>query len=158
MAKKKIEVKNEQMFIPGTKERHVTPDIVFRPIRSWHCNTYAGEGLFNNHGDGSGCLIKDKEKDLFKICHQPKAVTHRIYWHKNHPGEHISSFLSYPDGMGAVPSYFWEIYPVESEEGYSDIERFYGDNAEQEMEKRVIELLMNKLKEKFLKEIGHGNK
>ena len=57
--------------------------------------------------------------------------------------------------MGSVPTYFWEIYPIPCEGNeYGEIERFYGDNAEIEMEKRIVEVIMNKFKENFLKAVG----
>lgn len=97
----------ESQFIPTTCEREIAPNIVFRPIRSWHSNTYAGEGLYKVNGDGSGCLKRSGH--ALEVCYKPYTVTHRAYWHKQ-TGEYISAFLSYPSGMGAVDQYFWEIH------------------------------------------------
>lgn len=114
-------------YIPATMERIVAANITFRPIRSWHSLTYAGEGLQNVNGDGSGCVHANG-----RTCNRPLTVTHRIYTNTK-TGKQLSSFLSYPDGMGAVDVYFWEIFPIEQ-----DIERF---ESEYEMERRVIDLL-----------------
>jgi len=77
-------------FIPGTMEREIAPNIVFRPIRSWHSATYAGERLRKVGNDGSGCMRLDN--DDTKICNIPLTVTHRT-------GKRLSVFLSYPEGM-----------------------------------------------------------
>lgn len=114
-------------YIPGTCDRYITPDISFRPIKSWHSNTYAGEGLTNVNGDGSGCI------DINRRCQQPLSVTHRIYKHDG-SDKWISAFLSYPNGMGAVDDYFWEIYNPEE----SDIEQF---DTELEMETKIKAIL-----------------
>lgn len=113
-------------FIPMTMEREVAPDIVFRPIRSWHSGVYAGERLSQVNGDGSGCVKADGK------CYPPQTVTHRIYWNKK-TNKSISCFLSYPSAMGCVETYFWEIYPYEN-----DVGRFFD---EAEMEAVVIDLL-----------------
>ncbi len=114
-------------FIPTTMERAISKDIVFRPIRSWHSNTYAGEGLAIINNDRSGCV------DANGLCRKPSTVTHRIYWNTI-TKEEVSAFLSYPHGMGAVSSYFWEIYNYKS----GACERF---NSESEMETRIISIL-----------------
>lgn len=118
----------DEIFIPTTMEREIGDNIVFRPKRTWHSNTYAGEKLKIVNGDRSGCMIGDD------ICRIPYTVTHRLYWHKSNPSKTISSFLSYPNGMGACNEYFWEIYPAED----GDIERF---SSELEMEKAIIKIL-----------------
>lgn len=105
-----------EKFIPTTMEREIYKNIVFRPLRSWHSNTYAGEKLKIVNGDRSGCVNSDE-----RTCNIPYTVTHRLYWNKNNPTKTISAFLSYPNAMGAWNEYFWEIYP--SEDG-NDIDRF----------------------------------
>ena len=133
----------EDRFIPGTMEREVAKNIVFRPVRSWHSNTFAGEGLYQVKGDGSGCLLTDGKLGIIRnqtrlagttieLCLKPLTVTHRVYWNKKRPNEHISAFLSYPNGMGVLTSYFWEVMIGD------DIERF---DFESDMERRVIEVL-----------------
>jgi len=119
-------------FIPGTMEREIAPNIVFRPIRSWHSATYAGERLRKVGNDGSGCMRLDN--DDTKICNIPLTVTHRCYWNKQ-TGKRLSVFLSYPEGMGYFgdKQYFWEAYPVGD-----DVERY---ETEDEMERSVIGLL-----------------
>ena len=119
---------SEDFFIPCTKEREIAPNIVFRPRRSWHSATFAGEGLFQVHGDGSGCLHRDA-KPYSPLCSPPLTVTHRKYWHKL-TDRSISAFLSYPNGMGDCGSYFWEIYPING-----DIARF---SSETEMEEAIV--------------------
>ena len=118
-------------FIPGTYEREIAPNIVFRPIKSWHSATYAGERITIHNGNRSGCMF---ESGSFRSCSIPLSVTHRIYWNKI-TKEEVSAFLSYPDAMGAVPTYFWEIYSKKM----ADCERF---DTESEMETRILSLLM----------------
>ena len=127
-------------FIPGTSERAISwnrahqPIIVFRPIRGWSSNTYAGEGLTSVRGNGSGCVDSDGR------CHAPYVVTHRIYWHKV-TNARLSAFLSYPGAMGYFGSneandkgtYFWELYPDDG-----DVSRW---STENELEARVRQLL-----------------
>jgi len=125
-------------FIQKTMERKVSGQIVFRPIKSWHSNTYAGERLEKmpfSKEDGSGCM---RRVNGMNMCYIPFTVTHRLYWHKKNPKEKISVFLSYPDGMGACEEYFWEVYSIRKD---GDIKRFYGDNAEEEMEKEIVKFL-----------------
>ena len=116
----------KQDFIPATMARPIGDGVFFRPIRSWHSGTYAGERLTKIPGttDLSGCLGHHD---------RPLTVTHRVYWNETAPEKIVSSFLSYPDGMGACDVYFWEAYP--SPEG--DIERWTGEDAEQIMEDTV---------------------
>lgn len=114
-------------FIPATSPRQISPHIYFRPIRSWHSATYAGEGLTVVKTDKSGYLLNNG------LCYAPKTVTHRIYWH-DETNKFISAFLSYPDAMGCVDEYFWEIYPGDNE----DVDRFF---SEAEMEAKIISIL-----------------
>lgn len=115
-------------FIPATMARSIGDGVFFRPIRSWHSATYAGEGLTKIPGsdDSSGCLRDG-------MCPQPRSVTHRAYWHKRNPKATVSVFLSYPNAMGACDQYFWEMYPGPD----GDVERFIGDDAEAKMEEFV---------------------
>lgn len=118
-------------FIPSTCEREIAPNVVFRPIRSWSSLTYAGEGLREVNGDGSGCVGSNEK------CYPPRTVTHRCYWNKL-TKTRLSAFLSYPGAMGSFghgmgdKQYFWEIYYL------GEIERFA---EETEMEQRIIEVL-----------------
>ena len=126
-------------FLPGTLAREISPGIFFRPIRSWSCGTYAGEGLEVVNGDGSGCLRAYSHLGM-DTCFAPWAATHRFYWHIAAPTVLISAFQSYPGKMGhftldGKEVYFWEIYNGNL---LDDIERFA---EEAEMEKRVIEIL-----------------
>jgi hypothetical protein len=116
-------------FIPGTTEREVAPNIVFRPIRSWHSGTYAGEKLRDVNGDRSGCLVDKKLGGFVDLCTVPYTVTHRIYWNKE-TGKNISAFLSYPGAMAIGDRYFWEIHPYKG-----DIARF---DSEDVMERAVV--------------------
>ena len=127
----------EEEFIPGTMEREIAKNIVFRPVRSWHSNTYAGEGLYEVKGDGSGCLIAQGKYGNtigLDVCMKPLSVTHRVYWNKKKPDKIISAFLSYPNGMGYYGSYFWEALGTRED----DIERF---DDEKEMERKIIRVL-----------------
>lgn len=128
-------------FIPCTMEREISKNIVFRPVRVWHSNSYAGERLLNVSGDCSGCM-----KKLFnqEVCNIPYTVTHRLYWNKKNPKLRVSAFLSYPDAMGCSDGkYFWEICSTRKD---GDIERYFGDDAEKEMEKDIIKFLNKKVK------------
>jgi hypothetical protein len=126
-------------FIPATMERKIAKDIVFRPMKSWHSMTYAGEKLTKmpNSEDRSGCMRDVNGMPMTSI---PYTVTHRVYWHKKHPKENtISAFLSYPDAMGSSGGeYFWETLGTSKNR---DIERFFGDDAEAKMEKKIIRVL-----------------
>ena len=135
----------EEEFIPCTMEREIAKDIVFRPIKSWHSLTYAGEGLEYIPGtnDRSGCLDDDGRPRM-----KPYSVAHRIYWHKKAPGLNISAVLSYPKGLTFLSEYFWEILV---DNGRSEhVERFFGDNAEKKMEKRIVKLLEKWYKKKYI--------
>lgn len=113
-------------FIPGTMERKISEKVVFRPIRSWHNGTYAGERLRKVGNDGSGCM------DVDGRCRIPLTVTHRIYWNTL-TNVQLSAFLSYPDAMGYFDGgYFWEICAE------SGIVRF---TNEEEMERAIVEIL-----------------
>lgn len=113
-------------FVPCTTARSIGEGFFFRPIRSWHSGTFAGEQLHQYNNDGSGCI------DENKMTTRPLSVTHRLYWHESNPEKTISAFLSYPQGMGAESEYFWEAYKINN-----DIDRFFGENAETEMEEAI---------------------
>jgi hypothetical protein len=71
-----------------------------------------------------------------RVCMIPNTVTHRLYWHRAKPESAISAFLSYPNamGFGGEGKYFWETYGTTPE----DVERFFGDGAEEEMEAAIV--------------------
>lgn len=121
-------------FIPTTMSRHIGDNVFFRPIRSWHSGTYAGERLTHmpDNDDRSGCVREDARGIL--ICRPPYTVTHRLYWRHPDQAKIISAFLSYPNGMGACDEYFWEVYSIEPDGG---ITRFTGENAEAKMEEVI---------------------
>lgn len=125
---------SKQEFIPCTIARAIGDGVFFRPIKSWHSATYAGEKLEYVPGstDRSGCARKD-EYDMW-ACSVPYTVTHRFYWHERDPTKIVSAFLSYPDAMWfSDGKYFWETYHISD-----DVERWFGDNAEQEMEAAIM--------------------
>ncbi len=93
-------------FVPCTREVQIADGIVYRPIRSWHSGTYAGEQRDIVDGDRSGCAWRDR--DGLMVTMIPRSVTHRAYWHRKDPSRWVSAFLSYPGAMGACSSYFWE--------------------------------------------------
>lgn len=135
----------KQDFIPCTMARHIGGGVLFRPIKSWHSATYAGEGLDKMPGgeDRSGCVFSGtvigrdgSPITMEKLCMVPYTVTHRIYWHESDPDKTVSAFLSYLNAMGYCGDgeYFWETYGISD-----DIERFTGDSAEQEMETFISE-------------------
>ncbi len=122
-----------QEFIPTTLARSIGNGIVFRPVKSWHSNTFAGEQQTAHRGDGSGCMFPERFKGL-RVCSIPLTVTHRLYWHERDPSKTVSVFLSYPDGMGCSDGgYFWEACGIDPD----DVTRYSGDNAEAEMEDAV---------------------
>jgi len=120
-------------WLPATMEREIAPNIVFRPIRSWHTGVFAGEGLTKlpNTDDRSGCILG--KLCSIDVCAPPGSVTHRIYWNRI-TGKALSSFLSYPNSLGVCDTYFWEIYPSAS----GQPKRFL---SEEKMEAAVISLL-----------------
>lgn len=121
-------------FIPCTKPVSIGDDIYYRPHKHWGMNIWAGEGLYEMNGDASGCLHKDAKWPL-GTCSKPIVVMQRIYWNGK---KQISAVLSYPNGLSIQGEYFWEIYG----DGLDDIERFFDSNAEEEMETRIKELLI----------------
>lgn len=127
-----VAVKVNQLFIPATMSRSIGDGVFFRPIRSWHSATYAGEKLTKipNTNDGSGCVRNPS--DIIRVCSIPLTVTHRLYWHERDHRKTVSAFLSYPNAMGACDEYFWEVYRIGD-----DIERYFGENAEAEMEEII---------------------
>ena len=132
-------MKKEERFIPTTMKREIYPNIVFRPIRSWHSNIYAGEQkeTLPDSEDRSSCMRKIGEYE--RICNIPHTYTHRLYWNKKNPKNTISAFLSYPDAMSySDGEYFWETLGTRKNH---DIERFFGKNAEKQMEKKIIKVL-----------------
>jgi hypothetical protein len=134
----------KQSFIPCTMARSIGDGIFFRPIKSWHSATYAGEKLTKIPGsnDGSGCMREERLGGL-EVCSPPYTVTHRLYWHESDPNKTISAFLSYPDAMGfSGERYFWEAYGVEND----DTSRYFGEDAEAEMEAAIkAHLLASKI-------------
>lgn len=116
---------DEERFIPATRAVPIGRDVVYRPIRSWHSGTFAGEGLRTVGDDASGCVIGEMRG--FDVAMLPKSVTHRIYWNIDKPEQSVSAFLSYPNGLGSRNTYFWEMMLPEGE----DVERF---DSEEEME------------------------
>lgn len=122
-------------FIPNTIERKVTDKIVFRPIKSWHSGTYAGEGLRYIPGtsDGSEC-IKYVSCYSSAVCSPPMSVTHRLYWHIDNPDRVVSVFQSYPGGLGAWSEWFWELLDDQTGENIRQA-------TEAEIEADVIRIL-----------------
>lgn len=122
-----------QDFIPATMSRAIGDGVFFRPIRSWHSGTYAGEKLEHmpQSTDRSGCLVDEYLGGVVRLCCPSLSVTHRLYWHENQPDKTISAFLSYPNGMGAANEYFWEALGLDPD---GDITRYFGKNAETELE------------------------
>lgn len=121
-------------FIPATMARSVGDGVFFRPVRSWHSATYAGEKIIERSkgGDRSGCMFADKFHGL-EVCSIPYTVTHRLYWHERDQSKTISVFLSYPGAMGYCDGYFWEALMPDAD----DVTRYSGDEAETDMEAAV---------------------
>lgn len=127
--------KRQQEFIPATVARSIGDGVFFRPIRSWHSGTFAGEKLDSIPGsdDRSGCLYTERVGGILRTCSPPMTVTHRLYWHERDPSKTLSAFLSYPNAMGCSEEYFWEAYGIDPE----DVTRYFGDDAETEMETAI---------------------
>jgi hypothetical protein len=126
----------KDLFVPATREIAIGDGVVYRPIRSWHSGTYAGEGLLRMpSGDRSGCVDDDGSTQ------PPLTVTHRLYWNVAKPEDMISAFLSYPGAMGCCDEYFWEAYIGD------DVERWTGETAEADMEKAILGALGDSAKE-----------
>jgi hypothetical protein len=127
---------HDERFIPCTREISIGDGVVYRPIRAWHSNTYAGEGTETQpHGDRSGCVrYETTPYGREGRCSPPKTVTARMYWNVANPKDTVSAFLSYPDGMGCCSEYFWEALGTRAD---GDIERWTGDDAEAQMEEAV---------------------
>jgi hypothetical protein len=122
-------------FIPCTAARAIGDGVFFRPIRSWHSATYAGENLTEmpGGGDRSGCIFPETFRGI-KVCQPPYTVTHRLYWHEHDLNKTLSAFLSYPDAMGCSDGeYFWEVFGINPD----DVTRYFGDSAEAEMEDAI---------------------
>lgn len=137
-------MKLKELWIPTTKKVSVTEKVVYRPIRSWHSGTFAGEGLYKIPGtnDGSGCLWKEKFKGILPVTSPPCSVTHRLYWHIDNPRKRFSAFLSYPQALGAANEYFWECF-IDKE-----ARRFFGCNGEKKLEAFLVEELTKLAKKK----------
>lgn len=134
MLQRKDVTEHGERFIPCTREITIGGGVWYRPLRSWHSNTYAGEGLTSVRGDGSGCLHEGR--GAMPVASQPSTVTHRLYWHERNRERTISVFLSYPNRMGySDGEYFWEAYGTGIEA------RWFGENAETEMEAAVLAVL-----------------
>lgn len=113
-------------FVPGTRVIDVGRGVVYRPLRSWHSGVFAGERLVREPGeDKSGCIIG--KLGALDVCMPPYSYTHRLYWNVNDPEKYVSCFLSYPNGMGPIPTYFWEVM-------LNDVERF---DSEEEAEEAI---------------------
>jgi hypothetical protein len=125
-------------WLPCTRAIAIGGGVFYRPIRSWHSGTYAGERLTIVRGDKSGCMMAGGPlgRDVAPL---PNTATHRLYWHKSDPDAVVSAFLSYPGGMGCCDEYFWET-------NIGDCERFTGPSAEEEMEASIRKHLKPKRK------------
>ena len=114
---------------PGLHVRHLTLSITWRFYKHWGQGYLAGEGITERHGDRSGCL---KMINGLPYVNAPFVAQARLY--ESAKGW-ISAVYSYPNGIGLIDTYFWEIY---SPDLLSDPERF---TSEEKMEKRVAEIL-----------------
>ena len=120
-----------------TKPIAIAPGIYREDKMHWAMNSYAGLGVSEVNGDSSGCIYRRlSEREGLKLCLVPKVAIYRHYWSSK--GK-ISCFLSYPNGMGMLDDFFWEVYSLEGDL-FDDIERF---DTEEECEAWII----NKLKE-----------
>jgi hypothetical protein len=126
-------------FIPCTREVSIGRGVVYRPLRSWHSGVRAGEGITSVHGDGSGCLKADEDKQYY-IAPRPLTVVHRLYWNKR-TDKHVSAFLSYPGAMGACDEYFWEA-------NINDCQRWTGPKAEERMEAVILTRIGDRTKKR----------
>ena len=121
----------EDVAFPGLHPRHLTDSISWRFYKHWGQCYLAGEGRTDLNGDHSGGLEMIRSLPMTSA---PCVVQARIY--ESDKGW-VSAVYSYPNGIGIVDHYFWEIYSPGSDL-MSDVERF---DTEDEMEQRITELL-----------------
>lgn len=123
-------MRDDDMF-PGLTTRRLTDRISWRFYKHWGQGYLAGEGIESVNGDHSGGL------DIIhgrRMTNAPCVVQARVY---EGPTGWISAVYSYPNGIGMMDNYFWEIYTPD--QGImEEVERF---DTEEDMEQRVIELL-----------------
>jgi hypothetical protein len=132
-------IKDDQ-FVPATRRIEIGEGVGYRPLRSWHSGVLAGEegvaGELSKDKDRSGLTVTIKHHGYStRMCYPPKSVTHRFYW-KDDVTLGVSCFLSYPNGMGAGDSYFWEVLL-----DAGDVERF---KTEEKVEARILEYFRKK--------------
>lgn len=127
---------SEEDFVPGTRRVVIDADadVGYRPLRSWHAGVYAGETAVRDPAvvpvDRSGfCVEVLHHGQRVRMAYPPRTVVHRLYWKGDDFKNAVSCFLSYPNGMGARSSYFWE-----ADIG-SDVSRF---DTEDEAERAIL--------------------
>lgn len=118
-------------FDKVTKRHSIGDGIRWRYYKHWAQNVWAGEGRYKVDGDRSGCLYDDGLG-----CSRPLVFLARLY---KKGRKEISALLSYPNGIGAVDTYFWEILPTRGFKGYYNCERF---TSEVRMERRIRQLML----------------
>lgn len=122
-------------YYPTTPWHDIGSGLSWRHYKHWADGHLAAEGITDVHGDHSGCLEVIGDRKMTTV---PLVVEARRYF--NHVTEqYLSAVFSYPKGLSMEKEYFWEIYPNLD----GDIQRFFGLDAEKEMETVIIELLLN---------------
>lgn len=123
-------------YFPCTKWVKIGDGISYRLHKHWGMNAWAGEGLKIHNEDRSGCLVDETLGGHIGLTCKPIVVLQRIY---KKGKKEMSAVLSYPHGITGSDEYCWEIYPMAD----GDIERFFGEKAEQKMERRIKKELLN---------------
>lgn len=127
----------EPIYFEATMWRDIGNGISFRPAKHWMMGVWGAEGRESTNGDRSGCINRylDPVNKSVPLIMAPSVVLQRHYKKDKYL---ISAVLSYPNGLSMVDNYFWEIYQLKGEKVFEDVEIFDG---EEEMEKRIVELL-----------------
>jgi len=120
-------------FDKVVKWHDIGEGVKWRYYKHWGQNVWAGEGRTEVFGDKGGCIIEVPSYP--RLCLKPIVFLARLY---KKGDKEISAILSYPNGIGAEDTYFWEIYPIKGFRGEYDCERFL---SEEEMEMRIKELM-----------------
>lgn len=116
---------------PGLRTRHLTECITWTFAKHWGQGYLAGEGITNINGDYSGGLRMIED---LPYTNAPCVAQARVY---RGPRGWVSAVYSYPNGIGAVSRYFWEIYTPD-QTLMDECERFTEEEA---MEHRIVEIL-----------------
>jgi len=143
MISKKFKIDDENSspyskdYLETTYWHDIGDGVKWRNHKHWMTGVLGAEGCTERFGDRSGCVRKIDGLDYVTA---PLAVEQRHYKRGKHL---ISAVLSYPGGMSFTDGYFWEIYSLKGN-SFEDIDRFFGKNAERNMERKIKKLIGKK--------------